>query len=626
MRSPGLTFLLALLAAALCALSVWQTRTGNFHAIFGKPATPVGQHLYPRLQADDVTRVEIRSRDAKTIFTRTAHGWMAEQPWRDRVDPRAAGGIIEFTRGMKVEDSTPLDKAKKVRDDLRKNGIGIILSNASGDTLARYSLGRQAPWKAEEKDNTQLIPTVFMRRMEENNKDYVYVVTGDINPMFKDHLRFLRDHHPFSFNPAALQKISLTSPEGILTLGRETPKSPWRIVKPLDLPTHATAVRQLIERLYELQAVEISDRTAGTLPAATTPAKATRISLQSFGSETETSLEILPPESPDATEALATVSDRPETIFSLPLKPEPGLVSLADLPTKLDELRDPALTRLNIAAIRGILIQSRSNLDVLITREPPGPWKATTAGQTFPANEENLFRLLKTMTTARALAFVSDAATDFTPWGLDRPFLTVRFLAADNQSIEIRFGMDGRGGFFANRLGTPTVVRVDELLIHSISARPYEWLPSRVWNLNRVHLAGIVREQTGQPQLTLKYDFNFESWSGQIATRDVSADIDGDLANRLLDSLENLKSARWLAADDAAARQALLTPSLKITVVEKTYNDASDFTGIASRILTLAPQGDPANPTAYFGRVSGSPHPFVLDSASYQKIIAPVTD
>jgi len=67
-------------------------------------------------------------------------------------------------------------------------------------------------------------------------------------------------------------------------------------------------------------------------------AKPGQIAITSFGSETETVLEILPPESTDAHDVRATVSDRSNTLFELPPKPEPGLVPLSDLPLPSNDL------------------------------------------------------------------------------------------------------------------------------------------------------------------------------------------------------------------------------------------------------------------------------------------------
>ena len=72
-------------------------------------------------------------------------------------------------------------------------------------------------------------------------------------------------------------------------------------------------------------------------------------------------LDIFPPDTTASRGGLATVSDRPNTIFELPLKPEPDLVSLADLPLAVNDLRDAALTNLNIQSLRGLLLQLQTD-------------------------------------------------------------------------------------------------------------------------------------------------------------------------------------------------------------------------------------------------------------------------
>ena len=149
-------------------------------------------------------------------------------------------------------------------------------------------------------------------------------------------------------------------------------------------------------------------------------------------------LEILPPETPRPAKSAPPSATGPTPFSTLPLKPEPDLVSLADLPLAVNDLRDPTLTHLNIQSLRGILIQPATGRKSSFPAPLPARgWPPSTA-QSDEANEENLFTLLKAVTTGRAIGFESDAATDFTPWGLHRPFLKLRFLGDDNQGLELR--------------------------------------------------------------------------------------------------------------------------------------------------------------------------------------------
>ena len=620
MRSLGFTLILALLAVLVCGLAGWQWVQGNFDSVFGAPPTPVGERIYSGFRPAEVKFIEVSQSGVNTAFELGPNGWFSTRPWQDRMDPRAAVGIINFTLGLRVEDFAEVEEIDAQKAGLKESGINIRLQGENHRPLAKYKLGRQTPWLATIEGIETPVSTVFIQPRDEDHKHYIYACTDDIAPLFKDGLKFLRDHRPFYFNPTALQKIRIRDGQDELTLSRESRQSPWRVVKPLDLATDPKAIKALLEGLFELQAVKISDRASVTLPAGGTPAKSGQIALTSFDSETETVLDIFPPETPESREVRATVSDRPKTIFDLPLKPEPNRVSLADLPLAVNDLRDPTLTNLNMQSLRGVLIQPATGTEILITRTPPAPWMATINGQSQEANEERLYNLLQAVTEGRAIGFESDAATDFTPWGLHRPFLKLRFLGQDNQGIELAFGLDGKGGTFVNRLGTPTVMRVDSSLVSSIAVRPYEWRHSRLWSVDRVNLLAIRRKKDQQPPLTLLYDFATEEWTANSEARDLTSSLVPARANFLLGILEGLKVSRWLATDDESANKALLNPSLVFLVIENATDATGEVTGRLTREVVLAPATTGANPAFYYGRLGSDANPFLLDRDTYGKL------
>ena len=622
MRSLGFTFLLMLAAVVFCGMAAWQWNRGNFDSLLGTPPTPVGGLVYSSFTPDQVKHIQITLEHTGASFSLIEDGWQASSPWNDRMDPRSAVELIYFTLGMRVEDFARLDEIDPDQTGLNGSAIRIRLEDENHRPLAKYKLGKATQWKAEADGRELPVPTVFVQPHDKHRKRHVYAATGDINALFKDDLKHLRDHRPFYFNPITLSVIRIHSQKADLVLGRETPDGAWRIVMPLDLPTDPAAIKTLIEGLYELKAVKVEDRAEVTLPATNSPVKSTQIAIKEFGTDTETLLDILPPDPPEATLAKATVSDRPDTVFDLPLKPEPGRVTLADLPLSVNELRDPTLTHLNIQSLSGISIDSSTSPEILIARDPPQPWMATVSGVSSTANEENLYALLKAVTTTRAIGFESDAATDFSPWGLDRPFLTLRFLGQNNQGLELRFGIDSKGGFFVNRTGTPTVMRVDESLIKEIATNPFEWRHSLLWSVNRVNLIGIERKFAGSFPLLLKYEFIDESWQAEQDGKDLSATLSPTKANYMLSILEGLKVSRWLAASDEAAATALQNPALTFSVMEKTFDEEGNFTGVQLRHLALAPASSAASPAFYFGRLSNEPHPFLITRQVFDKLAA----
>ena len=640
MRSITFTFILAALAALICGVLCWQARNGNLDAIFGVPPVKEGQKLYTGIQPSDIGRISLSAHGVNADFIKTPQGWKSAEAPQDRMDPRHALEIIAFTLNLNVVDFSRADKLDHEEIGLRDDSLQVRLETASGQPLAHYRLGDLTPLLSERKDATVFDATVFVQPRERGRKDYIYACTGDISPLAKEGFRVMRDHRPFYFDPRMLHKVRLRGNQGELTLGHEDPQAAWRIAKPLDLRTDSTVVKTLLEGLYQLEAPKISNRSAITLPGAET-AKTQQIGLTSFGSETETLLEVYPAASPDAQEVLATVSDRPDTVFHLPIKSLPGFVSLSDIPMSVNDLRDRALTRVDIASLRAISLSPITGRRILISRQPPKPWQVEIDGVVREANEKRLFGLLKALTEGKAIGFEGDAVTDFSKWGLDRPFLIVELLGENNQTIRLNFGMDGRGGVFMNRQGTPTVLRIDPALIAAFPITATEWRHARLWSVSTVDLVAIDRAVRTDPPLTLFYNFNAESWTGQIDGKDtferkkivsgkevaeqvdVTSMIDPAKANRLLDSLVNLNVTRWLLPTDAAAAAALESPLLSINVSQKTVNDLGDPIGLEGRTLTLAPAtGDP---NTFYGRLTDEPNPFVLDRETFLKIaLAPL--
>lgn len=625
LRSVILTTLLLVTATILGVLAAWQLREGNLDRLLGSPPTAVGEKIYPDFDPENIISIAVTSGETRARFVKTETGWQSTEPWNDRMDPRAAITILSLANTATALDSAPRDSIDHALTGLETGYTEISLKSASGGNAAHFRLGRRTPiLSIIEGDPPQNMPSTYLLPMETGRKSHVYAATGDILPLFKDGFKFLRDHRPFHFNPLSLEKIRLRTDQGELTLARATPSSPWRIVKPLDLSTDPVAVKSLLEGLVTLGATSLSDRSEVTLPSSGATPRNAQIAITPFGAAAETVLEILPPESPEARKTQATVSDRPETLFTIPLKTDPDLTSISDLPLTVSDLRDPTLTNLNIGSIRGISIETATTPTILISRDPPGPWTATVNGVSQEANEQRLFELLKAVTETRAIAFETDAAPeDLSPWGLDRPILTLTFLAANNQALAISFGLDNRGNLFAQRKGSPSIMRLENRFLDSIAVRPNDWRHAMLWSLSKVDLTSLTRTETGSQPLKLAYNDLMETWKATQSDTDVTGNLDPTRANFLLNELENLQVTRWLSPSDEAALAALQTPVLTFALTENRIDDFGDVNGTLQKSLSLA--FDRETNTVY-GKVGSDPSPFTLSPETFVKLSIPLLD
>lgn len=625
MRSLLLTLLLASATLALGVLAAWQFQEGSLNRLLGTPPTEVGKKIYPDFQPEKVAKITVMSGEARAVFVKSPGGWEAVTPWQDRMDHRAAIAMITFANTTTARDLTPRDRIKPATAGLKGGTyteIGML--DARGESLARFRLGRRTPLSDMIPGESETIPTIYLLPLERGRKSHIYAATGDILPLFKDGFAYLRDHRPFALNPILLEKIRILTSQGELTLGRADPAAPWRITKPLDLPTDPAAVKALLEGLFELQATKLADRSEVTLPLDGAAPANSRIAITHFGEAAETVLGIHPPENPEARETLATVSDRPDTVFTLPMKPDPDLVSISDLPLTVNDLRDPTLTNLNIPSIRGIAIETATTPTILVSRQPPAPWTATIGATEQPANEQRLFDLLKAVTETRALSFETDAAPeDLTPWGLHRPILTLTFLAENNQTLAVSFGLDKSGNLFAKRKGSPTVMRLDNSFLEKIAVRPHDWRHARLWSVSRVDLTTIVRTPADPPALELRYDFLGESWKAFREGKETTANLEPARANFVLTTLENLQVTRWLSPADEEAAKALETPDLTFALTEGTLDEFGEKNGERTQVLTLAL--DKGSKTV-FGKISSDPSPFTIQPETFLKLSVPLIE
>jgi hypothetical protein len=624
-RSILFTLTIAFIALILGALALWQLRDGNLHRMLGQPPVEIGERIFPDFDPNEAASISLVSEGIEAAFIKTPLGWSSTKPWQDRMDFRAAMAIIAFTSSTIAEDRVARDKLDPELAGLVTARHDVRIKNSKGETIAHYRLGRRTPWEhLSRNEAAKPAPTIYLLPLESGRKSHVYAATGDILPLFKDNFKFLRDHRPLYFNPLNLQKIRIKTSEGELTLGRENLSSPWRIVKPLNLATDPTIMKSLLEKLFELQAIKLSDRSEVTFTAEDTSSNKMEISISDFGSNYESVLQIFPSEDPAARTSQAIVSDRPETVFELPLKSEPDLISISDLPLTVNELRESSLTNLNIASIRGIAIESIASPTILISREPPEPWIVTIGDIEQIANEQRLFELLKAVTEARALSFVTDSAPeDLSPWGLDRPILKLVFLAANHQSIAIHFGLDKKSNLFAMRKGGKSIMSLDIEFLEKIAVRQHEWRHARLGSFNRVDLKYLKRSDNESEPLELIYDVRDDTWKAKRGGNDVSANLDPLKSNFLMGVVEGLEVTNWLSEEDEEAKSALQNPLMTFEIKQRLVDEFGDETGEVTETIVF---GSNKATGKIFGKKSSENLYFSISDETILKLSIPLLD
>ena len=597
---------------------------GNLHQIFGVPPTPQGERLYTDFTPADITKINLSTNGVTAKFSRASGVWMMTEPAQDRMDPRWAKTLIDFSLATRATDVIPNEKIDETQAGLKDGMVYVRLADDEGKARAKYVIGRRTAWITTDAETEELVPTVFLQPRDRSRKSHIYACTGDIRPIFKDGLRYFRDHQPFLFAPSQLQKIHIKSDSSEFMLETTALGQPWRITKPQKLSTETEAVKSLIEKgLFSLRALRVLDKEKVTLPSIEDD-MFLRIAIQSFGQTEPVTLSVYPSADDKANTVYATVSDRPGTVFELPLRPYPDLVSLSELPlTNYNNLRAQNLTGFDHKKLQAITINTAKASPIQLSLPPRGSWRIQLDEATSATlNEVTHYKFIKTITETNVAgfltdnAFLTDEAKDLETYGLKSPLVSIQFRFKDQSSILLRIGKT-KDGVFTAHLNHPetlhTIVKLPDDFIARLPLRIKQWKDTRLLAIASIDFINLERNLINQPKLKLNFNYRDEAWESFLNDENTTGTLNIARANKLLETLGDLRVNSWLNSDDQDALNALATPALKLNILKHKLNEFGEHDGYQTHILEVTPVSTTGQSEFFYGRLSGEDDLFLLD-------------
>ena len=531
--------LLVLVTLAAIGAAVLLTIDGNLSRIIGRTAFSSGERLFPytKEEMNEISWMRINCGGDMAEFRRRPNGvWWGEKPWDDRMDPRAAAAILQYTYSTSIVDALPLhkiDSASLKEFGVKTTPITITLKEMSADgrrssTMARYTLGSTAPWLVDDTENQTTDDTTYMQTDFYGRDSRILVGTGNILPLFKSGIRQLRDHRPLLIHPAMPASIEINNKGQRIALERPSPdpRTPWKITYPLPLDTDPQMMDVLLGTLQKLTAVRVYDPEETSVPDMTDD-QVTSVSIRNFTGrlagdgkslaveEKPVTLRIYPPSDNSNLAELvkATVSDR-KAVFELAQttgsnKEVPGV---RNIPLDLNLLRSKQLTDIGDYKITGLSIRRSLQDYPTIVRFVQGDektgqqptWMYTAEGSRYQeVNPDHLVSLLKTVKTGNVAGFASDKATDLAVYGLDNPLLTLTMslLPKPNEEprppVTVFFSKGTDGSWYARQSGKPTVVMLDNEYMKNFTANALAWKKKSLLSFNRYNLKEMHLERIG---------------------------------------------------------------------------------------------------------------------------------
>ena len=679
--------LLVLVTLAAIGAAVLLTIDGNLSRIIGRTAFSSGERLFPytKEEMNEISWMRINCGGDMAEFRRRPNGvWWGEKPWDDRMDPRAAAAILQYTYSTSIVDALPLhkiDSASLKEFGVKTTPITITLKEMSADgkrssTVARYTLGATAPWLVDDPENQTTDDTTYMQTDFYGRDSRILVGTGNILPLFKSGIRQLRDHRPLLIHPAMPASIEINNKGQRIALERPSPdpRTPWKITYPLPLDTDPQMMNVLLGTLQKLTAVRVYDPEETSVPDMTDD-QVTSVSIRNFTGrlagdgkslaveEKPVTLRIYPPSDNSNLAELvkATVSDR-KAVFELAQttgsnKEVPGV---RNIPLDLNLLRSKQLTDIGDYKITGLSIRRSLQDYPTIVRFVQGDektgqqptWMYTAEGSRYQeVNPDHLVSLLKTVKTGNVAGFASDKATDLSVYGLDNPLLTLTMslLPKPNEKprppVIVFFSKGTDGSWYARQSGKPTVVMLDNEYMKNFTANALAWKKKILLSFNRYNLKEMHLERIGSGgPLVLKFDRLDDSWTASKDGRDETLNINPNRANRYLDELEKMEVASWLPYTNPEAREALKKPVFRLKLVIQVYKDVSrqerqEVTGkdgvtfsaepeMEEKTISMeiAPAGEAGFSRFYYGKINTTPYYFILNMDSVRLLGASLAE
>ena len=679
--------LLVLVTLAAIGAAVLLTIDGNLSRIIGRTAFSSGERLFPytKEEMNEISWMRINCGGDMAEFRRRPNGvWWGEKPWDDRMDPRAAAAILQYTYSTSIVDALPLhkiDSASLKEFGVKTTPITITLKEMSADgrrssTMARYTLGSTAPWLVDDTENQTTDDTTYMQTDFYGRDSRILVGTGNILPLFKSGIRQLRDHRPLLIHPAMPASIEINNKGQRIALERPSPdpRTPWKITYPLPLDTDPQMMDVLLGTLQKLTAVRVYDPEETSVPDMTDD-QVTSVSIRNFTGrlagdgkslaveEKPVTLRIYPPSDNSNLAELvkATVSDR-KAVFELAQttgsnKEVPGV---RNIPLDLNLLRSKQLTDIGDYKITGLSIRRSLQDYPTIVRFVQGDektgqqptWMYTAEGSRYQeVNPDHLVSLLKTVKTGNVAGFASDKATDLAVYGLDNPLLTLTMslLPKPNEEprppVTVFFSKGTDGSWYARQSGKPSVVMLDNEYMKNFTANALAWKKKSLLSFNRYNLKEMHLERIGSGgALVLKFDRLDDSWTASKDGRDETLNINPNRANRYLDELEKMEVVSWLPYTNPEAREALKKPVFRLKLVIQVYKDASrqehrEITGkdgitfsaepeMEEKTISMeiAPAGEAGFSRFYYGKINTTPYYFILNMDSVRLLGASLAE
>jgi hypothetical protein len=267
-------------------------------------------------------------------------------------------------------------------------------------------------------------------------------------------------------------RVRFISGDGQIEVAREEgERADWRLVKPLQTRGSKERIEERLAAILNLDVLGAELATLAASPGEAAvgggaQADTLKVNVEAGGASYELTV-TKPAEGAAETTALAS-HRRPQ--FTISAK------QAAMLWCEPNELRDEHFARVEAEAVSELQIRSAAFPEVDLKQEN-NLWLLRRNGRWEPANGDRVARFFETINQTKVREFTSDSAAELTPYGLDKPFLTLSWLEKGSEARkELLFGQSAdQTGFYLKGGKEPFIYRISADVLPNFPPDALKW-------------------------------------------------------------------------------------------------------------------------------------------------------
>jgi hypothetical protein len=540
--------------------------------------------------------------ERELLFTRKGASWQVGKPIFDRVDPdRMATLLTALTEAEILEQVSEgqMSPAAWKLSGLEQPEIHLTV-RAGTQPLIDCWIGR-----AGVVEGTTYITKVLPAKAKAES----CLIKANLLPTLTLAPEGWRDNMLVNAPSGTISCLVLKSGNTQVELNRSKPKAPWEMVKPMRTRAHTTRVDGLLAALQTLKISSISNEAVGGFIPGANPLQLTIHSAQLAEPVTIT---LVAPTEKEKTQTQARASHR-HGIFTITGK------GLERLWAGVNELRDDRLIYTDAENILKLELSGGSTEEVTLQKQGQ-LWQLHLRNQWEEANDIRVRRLFEQLGELRVLDFASDSASSLEKYGLEQPYLKLRWTeqlkaeskqaSASTMSSELQIGLAMGGNVYAKYADRPFVYQIPAMVLDLFPKDTVRWKSLSPLRFSQFSLRRIELAMNMQPAILLDYDPITAEWHAMRAGQDLTGMLDRVKADQLANKLGTLVVTDWVQNRNDAAK-ALATPA--ITVGISLLTEAGNMQSpVRQHTLTFSPTQEGKTSAFFYGRLDQSPQFFII--------------